>query len=279
MKKRSLVQQKTAMYVLYFIIVFFFLSPLLWILSLSFKTVPELFYTPPKIFPETFSFANYKQALWNADIFSYLLNSLGIVAGTIFGAALVIIPAAYAFSRIQFRGSKILQFCVLIFQMISPLIIVIPLYRYFSSLGLLNNWFSLVLIYIALALPFGTWTLKGYFDTIPISIDEAGTIDGCSRWQILTKILLPLILPGLLSVVVLVFVSSWAQFIVPFIMLSDSRMFPISVGLVNMQSSADTISTQLLAAACVVGIIPTIIVFIFLQRYIVSALTAGSVKG
>jgi multiple sugar transport system permease protein len=279
MKKRSLVQQKTAMYVLYFIIVFFFLSPLLWILSLSFKTVPELFYTPPKIFPETFSFANYKQALWNADIFSYLLNSIGIVAGTIFGASLVIIPAAYAFSRIQFRGSKILQFCVLIFQMISPLIIVIPLYRYFSSLGLLNNWFSLVLIYIALALPFGTWTLKGYFDTIPISIDEAGTIDGCSRWQILTKILLPLILPGLLSVVVLVFVSSWAQFIVPFIMLSDSRMFPISVGLVNMQSSADTISTQLLAAACVVGIIPTIIVFIFLQRYIVSALTAGSVKG
>jgi multiple sugar transport system permease protein len=279
MKKRSLGQQKTAMYVLYFIIVFFFLSPLLWILSLSFKTVPELFYTPPKIFPETFSFANYKQALWNADIFSYLLNSIGIVAGTIFGASLVIIPAAYAFSRIQFRGSKILQFCVLIFQMISPLIIVIPLYRYFSSLGLLNNWFSLVLIYIALALPFGTWTLKGYFDTIPISIDEAGTIDGCSRWQILTKILLPLILPGLLSVVVLVFVSSWAQFIVPFIMLSDSRMFPISVGLVNMQSSADTISTQLLAAACVVGIIPTIIVFIFLQRYIVSALTAGSVKG
>jgi multiple sugar transport system permease protein len=279
MKKRSLVQQKTAMYILYFIIVFFFLSPLLWVLSLSFKTVPELFYTPPKILPETFSFANYKQALWNADIFSYLLNSIGIVAGTIFGAALVIIPAAYAFSRIQFRGSKILQFCVLIFQMISPLIIVIPLYRYFSSLGLLNNWFSLVLIYIALALPFGTWTLKGYFDTIPISIDEAGTIDGCSRWQILTKILLPLILPGLLSVVVLVFVSSWAQFIVPFIMLSDSRMFPISVGLVNMQSSADTISTQLLAAACVVGIIPTIIVFIFLQRYIVSALTAGSVKG
>lgn len=279
MKKNSKTQQKTLLYILYAVIICFFLSPLLWIVSLSFKTVPELFYTPPKIFPETFSFANYKQALWNADIFSYLLNSLGIVAGTILGASLVIIPAAYAFSRIQFRGSRVLQFSVLIFQMISPLIIVIPLYRYFSRLGLLNNWFSLILIYIALALPFGTWTLKGYFDTIPLSIDEAGTIDGCSRWQILTKILLPLILPGLLSVVVLVFVSSWAQFIVPFIMLNDSRMFPISVGLVNMQSSADTISTQLLAAACVVGIIPTIIVFIFLQRYIVSALTAGSVKG
>jgi multiple sugar transport system permease protein len=270
---------KIGVIVLFVIFAMFFMGPLLWVLSLSFKTVPELFYTPPKFLPEHFSFNNYAQALWNADILSYLVNSVRLVVGTLIVASIIIIPAAYAFSRIPFRGSKTFQFTILIFQMISPLIISIPLYRYFSTLGLLNNWSSLTLIYVALVLPFGTWTLKGYFDTIPYSIDEAGTIDGCSRWQVLTKILMPLIVPGLISVIVIMFVTSWAQFIVPFIMLSDSRMFPVSVGLVNMQSSADTITTHLLAAACIIAIAPTLLVFIILQKYIVSALTAGAVKG
>jgi multiple sugar transport system permease protein len=270
---------KIGVSVLFVIFALFFMGPLLWVLSLSFKTVPELFYTPPKFFPEHFNFNNYTQALWNADIFTYLLNSLRIVISPIVIASIIIVPASYAFSRIPFRGSRTLQFSILIFQMISPLIIAIPLYRYFSSLGLLNSWVSLTLIYVALVLPFGTWTLKSYFDTIPYSIDEAGTIDGCSRWGVLTKLLLPLVVPGLISVIVIMFVTSWAQFIVPFIMLSDSRMFPISVGLVNMQSSADTISTHLLAAACIIAITPTLIVFIILQKYIVSALTSGAVKG
>lgn len=270
---------KIGIIISFIVIALFFLGPLIWVLSLSFKTVDELFYVPPKLFPESLNLDNYKQALWQADIFKYLLNSIKIVIGTIIGVAIVTVPAGYGFSRIKFRGSKVTQFFVLIFQMISPLIISIPLYRYFSKLHLLNNWATLTLIYIAIALPFATWTLKGYFDTIPISIDEAGTIDGCSRWKVLTLILMPLIVPGLVSVIVIVFVTSWSQFIVPFIMLSDSRMFPISVGLVNLQSSSDTISTQLLAAACVIGIIPTIIVFLILQKYIVSALTAGAVKG
>ena len=270
---------KIGVIILFVIFGMFFMGPLLWVLSLSFKTVPELFYTPPKFFPEHFSFNNYAQALWNADILTYLINSVRLVVGTLIVASVIIIPAAYAFSRIPFKGSKTFQFSILIFQMISPLIISIPLYRYFSTLGLLNNWSSLTLIYVALVLPFGTWTLKGYFDTIPYSIDEAGTIDGCSRWQVLTMILMPLIVPGLISVIVIMFVTSWAQFIVPFIMLSDSRMFPVSVGLVNMQSSADTITTHLLAAACIIAIAPTLLVFVVLQKYIVSALTAGDVKG
>jgi multiple sugar transport system permease protein len=270
---------KIGVIILFVIFGMFFMGPLLWVLSLSFKTVPELFYTPPKFFPEHFSFNNYAQALWNADILTYLINSVRLVVGTLIVASVIIIPAAYAFSRIPFKGSKTFQFSILIFQMISPLIISIPLYRYFSTLGLLNNWSSLTLIYVALVLPFGTWTLKGYFDTIPYSIDEAGTIDGCSRWQVLTMILMPLIVPGLISVIVIMFVTSWAQFIVPFIMLSDSRMFPVSVGLVNMQSSADTITTHLLAAACIIAIAPTLLVFVVLQKYIVSALTAGAVKG
>jgi multiple sugar transport system permease protein len=135
------------------------------------------------------------------------------------------------------------------------------------------------MVYIVLALPFATWTIKGYMDTIPISLDEAGLIDGCSRLQVLMVIIMPVIVPGLVSVIILVFVRSWSQFIIPFILLGNSRMFPIAVGLVNLQSSADAITNHYLAAACIVGVIPTMIIFVILQRFIVSSMTAGAVKG
>jgi multiple sugar transport system permease protein len=270
---------KAGLYAAYFFIILFFLGPLLWVLSLSFKTVPELFYIPPRLLPEKLSLYNYRHILFSADIFSYVMNSVRIAAGTITGTLVIAIPAAFAFSRIAFRRKTFFSFILLVFQMISPLVIAIPLYKYFSRMGLLNNYWSMTSVYIALALPFAVWTLKGYMDTIPLSLDEAGTIDGCSRIQILFRIILPVIVPGIVSVLILVFVRSWAQFIVPFILLNDSRKFPISVGLVNLQSTSDSITTHYLAAACIIGIIPTIIVFIVLQRYIVSALTAGALKG
>jgi multiple sugar transport system permease protein len=280
--KKSLKSQKITasigLYICFFLIVTFFLGPLLWVLSLSFKTVPELFYAPPKLLPEHFSFKNYSQVLWREDIFIYLKNSFLIESGTIIGTLLLIIPAAYALSRIPFKGKHGMLFGILIFQMISPLVIVIPLYRYFSKLGLLNNYWSMVFVYVALNIPFSCWALKAYLDTIPMSIDEAGIIDGCSKVQVLLKLLLPLIMPGIVSVIILIFVRSWSQFIVPFILLNSNRMFPISVGLVNLQSTGDTISTHLLAAGCIIGILPTVLIFVLLQRFIVSALTSGAVK-
>ncbi|QTQ15914.1 carbohydrate ABC transporter permease [Treponema parvum] len=278
----SLKSQKTAasigLYISYFFITIFFLGPLLWVLSLSLKTVPELFYAPPKFLPEHFSIENYSQVLWREDIMTYLKNSFLIEIGTITGTMLLIIPATYALSRFNFRGKHTVMFGILVFQMISPLVIVIPLYRYFSKLGLLNNYWSMIFVYIAINIPFSAWALKGYLDTIPMSIDEAGIIDGCSRMQVLIKLLLPLIMPGIVSVIILIFVRSWAQFIIPFILLNTNRMFPISVGLVNLQSTGDTISTHLLAAGCIIGIFPTVLIFIILQRFIVSALTSGAVK-
>ncbi|MCI6673778.1 MAG: carbohydrate ABC transporter permease [Spirochaetaceae bacterium] len=268
----------TGLYLFYGIIILFFLFPLLWVLSLSFKTMPELFYVPPKILPEHFSFENYAQVLWRNNILRYLTNSFKLEVVTIVGTLLVIIPATFALSRFRFKGQHSIQFGILTFQMISPLVIAIPLYRYFSKMHLLNNFWALAFVYIALNIPFSCWSLKGYMDTIPLSIDEAGTIDGCTKMQVLVKLLLPLIGPGIVSVIILIFVRAWSQFIIPYILLSDQKLFPISVGLVNLQSTGETISTHFLAAGCVIGILPTLLVFIALQRFIVSALTAGAVK-
>jgi multiple sugar transport system permease protein len=163
--------------------------------------------------------------------------------------------------------------------MVSPVIIAIPLYRLFAGLGLLNSYATLIPVYVAIVLPFTTWFLKGYFDTIPYQMDEAAIVDGATRWQILTRILLPVCAPGIATVGILAAVLSWSEFVVPFILLDDRNLYPISVGIVNLQSTSDAITLHYLAAASVVAIAPVVVVFVLLQRYIVGALTSGAIKG
>jgi multiple sugar transport system permease protein len=187
--------------------------------------------------------------------------------------------AAYGFSRYTFRYKKPSLMAVLVFQMISPVVISIPLYRLFVELDLLNNYVGLVVVYSAVVLPFTTWFLKGYFDTIPYQMDEAAIVDGASRWQVLSRILLPVSAPGIATAAILTAVLSWSQFVIPFILLDDRTLYPVSVGLVNLQADTNAVTLHYLAAASMVSVAPVIVVFVLLQRYIVSALTSGAVKG
>ena len=273
-------KQKIVLYIIYVIVAFFFLFPILWTLSLSLKTIPELFEIPPSILPKTFTgIGNYLYVISNYGITGSLLNSLYITLWTVIGCLTVTLPAAYAFSRMKFKFSSQVQFIILMFQMISPLVIVIPLYKYYSSLNLLNSFTGLITIYIAISAPFQVWFLKGFLDTIPKELDEASIIDGCSRLQTLIKVLIPIISPGVLSSVLLISIMSWSQFIVPYILIDSPAKMPISVRLLNLQSSLTNITTHYLAAASIIAIFPTVLLFVFLQKYIVSAMTAGSVKG
>lgn len=272
-------RRKLFLYLFYLFVAAFFLFPVLWTLSLSFKTMPEMYAFPPKLLPESFYLENYDYVIRQYKIFDGVKNSFFITIATVAGTLLVTVPAAYAFSRMKFRGSKTMQFAVLLFQMISPIVMLIPLYRYFARIGLLNSYTGLIAIYIAISAPFQVWFIKGFFDTIPMELDEAATIDGCSRMQTLLKVLLPVITPGIFSAALLVFVSSWSQFVVPYILINSPGRMPVSVALVNLQSSLTSINTQFLAAGSIVAIAPTILLFLLLQKYIVSALTAGAVKG
>lgn len=266
-------------YLVFALVIIFFLFPILWTLSLSFKTVPELYKVPPALFPEAFNFENYKYLVEQVHILRGVWNSVVITAATIAGTMVIAVPAAYAFSRIHFKSSHFVQFLILMFQMISPLVIVIPLYRYFSKMGLLNTTWGLIMIYIAISAPFQVWFLKSFFDTIPVELDEAAYIDGCKRTQVVTKILVPTIMPGIFSGVLLVFISSWSQFVVPYILMDTPSKMPLACLLVNLQSKLNQITTHYLAAASILTILPTVLLFLFLQKHIVSALTAGAVKG
>ena len=154
-----------------------------------------------------------------------------------------------------------------------------PLYRLFVALHLVNNYLGLVLVYIAIIAPFLTWFLKSYLDTVPISLDEAALVDGCTRRSAMLRVVLPSAMPGIASAAILGAVTSWSQFAIPFILLDDRDLFPVSVGVVNLQATAGEITTQYLAAGSVLAVAPVVVLFVLLQRHIVGALTSGAVKG
>lgn len=270
---------RAVLYLAYAVIVVFFLFPIFWVLSMSLKTVPQLFATPPVWFPLDPEFENFTYVITNTPVVRYLLNSAFIVLLTVFFTLLIATLAAYGFSRFHFPYKKPALLAVLVFQMVSPVIIAIPMYRLFAGLGLLNSYVTLIMVYVAIVLPFTTWFLKGYFDTIPYEIDEAAIVDGATRWQVVARILVPICAPGIATAGILAFVLSWSQFVVPFILLDDRNLYPISVGIVNLQSTSDAITLHYLSAASIVAIAPVVIVFVLLQRYIVGALTSGAIKG
>jgi multiple sugar transport system permease protein len=278
-KARSEKLIRASLYLVYLVVTLFFLLPIFWVLSTSLKSVQQLFATPPVWFPLAPRFENYAYVLNNTLIVRYLFNSALIVILTVVLTLLVAVLAAYGFSRYTFRYKKPSLMTVLVFQMISPVVISIPLYRLFVELGLLNNYAGLVVVYSAVVLPFTTWFLTGYFDTIPYEIDEAAIVDGASRWQVLSRILLPVCAPGIATAAILVAVLSWSQFVVPYILLDDLDLYPASVGLVNLQSNSDAITLHYLSAASMIAIGPVLAVFVLLQRYIVNALTGGAIKG
>ncbi len=266
-------------YLAYAVIFLFFAGPLLWLVSLSIRNASEVYVSSIHIIPNEPTLENYASVMRNALLPVYLWNGLKLSVGGAFGAMLFATPAAYALSRFRFRNAKLVMIGLLAFQMISPLVIMVPLYRYMDRVGLTDSLFGAALVYIAISAPLFTWMLKGFLDGIPQSLEDAAMIDGCTRWGAFLRVILPLSLPGLTSAFVLNAILGWSQFIVPFILISKPALLPIAVGIFNFQGTYSQTSTQFLAAASVVSIVPAVIVFLLLQRLIVGALTAGAVKG
>lgn len=268
-----------AYYAAMVVILVLFAFPLLWVLSLSLKTGPETLQAPPSLLPADPQWSNYQQVLDTTPIGRYLLNSLLLVALSVGGSLLLGVPAAYALSRFRFRGERSYSRGVLAAQLISPVIVAVPMYRVFVATNLIDSYAGLVLVYVAITAPFLTWFLKSYFDTIPVTLDEAALIDGCSRLRALLHVVLPSARPGIASAAIIGAVTAWSQFVLPFILLDSTDLFPVSVGVVNLQATTGEIAIQYVAAGSVLAVAPVIVLFVVLQRHILGALTAGAVKG
>ena len=279
--RRRLDGTRILIYASYLIVILLFWGPVAWMISLSLKTIPDILAYPPKLFPSHFAIENYGTIFAKSTIPRNMLNSAKITVITVVGTLLVTVPAAYAFSRFRFKGRTQILMAILLFQMISTLIIILPLYRYFIKLNLLDSHFGLILIYITVQIPFSVWLLKGFFDSIPKSLDDAARIDGASRLQSVIRVLIPVAMPGIAAAVLFNTINAWSQFLIPFVLIGKGRLQPVSVGVAKFAETVGEaiVTTHLLAAASLMAMLPAIAIFIALQRFIVKILISGAVKG
>ena len=255
-----------------------FVLPMLWLFSVSLKTKAGVSAYPPRWLPDDASLSNYAFVLGRTEVPWYLLNSFEVAVAATLITLLLGVPAAYVLSREDVRHRSPLLTGLLAMQMVSPMVLLVPIYGLIGRMRLLDTHAGLVLVYAAVQLPFTIVVLKSFFDTLPTSLLEAARLDGASRPRVLWRVALPLVGPGLGATATFNLAWYWAEFALALVLLDSQRHFTIPVGLFSFQSGYET-DWQLVAAASFIGLVPVIATFVLLQRFFVSGLTAGAVKG
>ena len=222
-------------------------------------------------------FNSYIELFLKYDFLTLLINSAFVSIVTVIITLLFSIPGAYAIAKLRFPAREWLSGSVLLIYLIPAIILVVPLYSVFSQLGLRNTLFGLCIVYPATTIPVALYMLKGYFSGLPNELDDAGLMDGLTRWQVITKISIPLSIPAIASVSLYVFMIAWNEFLFAFMFLDDIKIFTLSRGIVSLDSTE--VPRQHLMAASVVATVPVLFIFLWFEKFLVSGLTSGSVKG
>ena len=222
-------------------------------------------------------FRSYIELFTKYDFLTLLVNSAVVSVVTVLITLLFSIPGAYAVAKLRFPGRQWLSGSVLLIYLIPAIILVIPLYAVFSQLGLRNSLLGLCIVYPATTIPVALYMLRGYFAGLPSELDDAGLMDGLTRLQIITRIAMPLSTPAIATVALYVFMIAWNEFLFAFMFLDDVKLFTLSRGIVSLDSSE--VPRQHLMAGSVIATLPVLMLFLWFERFLVSGLTAGSVKG
>jgi len=275
---------RTLRFLLILLILLIVLLPIYWMANTSFKLQPEIFRVPPTLVPFGGTLANYRAIMGGNLAHSialprYMQNSLIVALLTVAVTLLLATPAAYAFSRVPFRGKRVVIYGVLVSQMLPVVLILIPLYRTFLGLHLLSTYAGLVIPYLMFSLPFSMWMLKGYFDTIPRELDEAAKVDGCTKMQAMLRVVLPNLRAGLAATAIVTFIMAWDEFIISLTIMDKDSMRTLPVGLLQSFVGEFTIKWGEMMAASVATSIPVIVLFIFLSKYLIGGLISGAIKG
>ena len=252
--------------------------PVTRIVTISLRPGDRLLSTSLDFIPDGATLENYRVLLTETHFLRWMLNStLVAFVVTVTGVALAS-TAGYALSRYKFAGRGSMLSGLLVTQMFPATMLLLPLYVVLIQLQLLNSYIGIVIIYTATALPFCVWQMKGYYDTIPFSLEEAARIDGCSPWQSFYKVIFPLAAPALVITALFSFMTAWNEFVVANVVLQDVDLFTLPLGLKLFQG---TMVTQwgLYAAGALLVSIPVVLLFLVLSRYLISGLTLGAVKG
>lgn len=253
--------------------------PLYWMVTTATRTPEEIFADRPSLLPDLARIpAIFTAATDGVPMLRWLGNSAFVAFGTTALSLALAVLAAYALSRFGFRGKGVFGFALFATQMLPEALLVVPLYALFLTAGLLNNLWGLVLGNTAFAMPVAVWILKTAMDGVPKEIEEAAAMDGCSRYGMLRRIMLPLTAPALAAAAVITFFDGWNEYLFANTFITDREKWPASKGLASFVGEFVTPLGTVMSAA-VVFALPAIIFFLLVQRRIVSGLTAGSVKG
>ncbi|MGO4353324.1 carbohydrate ABC transporter permease [Rhizobium sp. RAF36] len=257
----------------------FVLAPFVEGFLVSLKPLSQLFSSPYRFIPENGSFEAYRTMWVSVPGFArYIFNSFFISTIVTTVVLILVVPASYAFARFEFRGAGLLLGAFLAVNMFSGAVLLIPLFRLMRSFGLLNTYFAIMVPGIAFLIPSAIWLLRTYMMRIPRELDEAAFVDGASHFYTLRRVILPIAMPGITVVAITTFIGSYAQqFIYALTFNSKTEYAPLPVGLFAYFGRQEVVWNELMAASFV-GIAPAMIVIFFLQRYLVSGLTAGAVK-
>ena len=271
--------EKILIYLGIFVFMTFILLPFIEMFYASLRPLDHLFRSPYQFYSDDLSFWAYRE-MWNTVpmLGRYIFNSFFLASCVAILTLIFVIPAAYAYARFKFPAKNTSLYILLAINMFSGAVILIPLYKLLRTLGLLNSYQSMIIPGVAFLIPTAIWLLKSYFEKIPIDLEEAAFVDGASRVQILRHIIAPLSTPGLVVVGIYAFIGAYAQqFLFAITFNQKKEYMPIPTGLYEFIGYQSVKWNEMMAAA-LVGMLPVLLLFVFLQKYIVEGLTAGAVK-
>ena len=274
--------QKTTAFRIFFWVTFicigfFVFFPLLWMINTALKPTSETFSS--YFFTGPLTMDNIIHILTNKDIMTYLKNSLIVSFSSSFLATVVCSFAGYSFAKFRYRGRKFVMGLFMMSQAFPQAILLLSIYTLMNKMGLLGSYWALLISYVVFTLPVGTWSLKGYFDQIPDALIESAKIDGAGHWRIMTQVVFPMAVPGMISIAIYGFVWSWNDLLYSMTLVTDTARRTLASGLVMTFLGEASTNWGYMMAASVVAAIPVTVIFVFLQRYFIQGLTSGAVKG
>lgn len=281
MRSKRRLRKTAGRVITYFVLCFvclIILIPFFWMISTSLKSPDEIFDPSPKWIPENPTFDNY-QSIWSRGNFTrQMLNSVIVAFCTTIISLIVAILSSYGLARFDFKGKYTFSVLLIVVQMFPGVLLMIPLFTIMNKLGLIDQYWSLIISYCTFAVPFSTWMAKGYLDTIPVSLEDAARIDGCNRLNVLWRVIIPLSAPGLVTVAIFAFVLAWQEYIFALTFTRTDIMRTITVGISLMQGQHGSVNWGEIMAGSVIACLPGIIFFTFMEKYLVKGFTLGAVK-
>ena len=256
----------------------FLAFPVVWLTSTAFKPANEVGLQNPNLLPAQPTLDNFRVAVVEQGVMQSAANTFKIAVLSALLTLLVALPASYLLARQRSRMNQAVTVWILVTQTFPLILIIVPLFLILSQLGLVNTHTGLILVYVVWSLPFVLWMLQGYVRGIPVQLEEAAAVDGASQLDILGRIILPLLVPGLIATGLYAFVNAWNEFFFALVMLKSPDLVTLQVNLSRLRGVEGLARWGPLAAGSLIAIIPTLIVFGFMQRRLVSGFLAGSVK-